>query len=282
MSGSIERRRIIEKLGEGTVPGHLLFNDFYNRRGDMSAKLARLTEIGTLVVGPKGKLMPAIKFETSTSPWFHVKMPTNRFCMLWHDVYFRHFGFVPRGCRKCWKLVITTHEDPEKQRVSDLFRLRDFLISMNMPSKCGCDVRQYTPSRYDGFIYSDSLTEGRLYYDMVLPKLKAAFPNATLILKRACTEFEHRFPGSDKWDEQDGWNALEDYLDYIIDTHNQYEFSGLMAHADADTFRFWIEYAHGIGDSSWREALELCGYTTPDDLFFKPVTYHEETDNGSS
>lgn len=282
MSGSIEKRRIIEKLGEGTVPGHLLFNDFYNRPGSVSAKLARLTEIGALVISSKGKLKPAIRFETSTSPWFHIKVPTNRFCMLWHDIYFKHFGFVPKGCLKCWKVVLTTHTDPEKQTVADLFRLKDFLISLNMPSKCGCDVRQYTPSRYDGFIYADSLTEGRLYYDMVEPKLRKVFPEAGIILKRSCTEFEHRYPDSTTWDNKKDWQAAEEYLDYIIDTHDQFEFPGLMAHADADTFRFWIEYAYGIGDSSWREALQLCGYTPPEDLFFKPVTYHEETDNGSS
>lgn len=278
MSGTMERRRFLRKPHEGVTPGHLLFNDFYNRPDSISKTISQLVDRGALVPGTKGKLQTRITAVASVSPWFHIKVPTNRYCSLWHEIYFKHFGIVPTGCMNCWKLVMTTHKQPRRQRVTDLFRLRDLLLSLNMPSKCGCDVRLYTPQRYDGFIYADSLEEGQQYYQVFKPRLLKEFPNGNLILKRSCTEFEHRFGDSRTWDERQDWKAIEHYLDYIIEPHERYDMQGLEIHTDADTFRFWIEYAHSIGDASWKEALKTQGYEVPSRLFFDPVTYHEETD----
>ena len=132
MSVQIVKRTFLAKEQEGSLPGHILFNDFYNRPQVLSAKLAELTAAKVLIPGPRGKLTPAINVHAIASPWFLLKVPVNRSCMLWHEIYFRHFQFVPKGCLRCFKLVLTTHKDPARQKVSDLFRLRDFLLSLNI------------------------------------------------------------------------------------------------------------------------------------------------------
>jgi hypothetical protein len=159
-----------------------------------------------------------------------------------------------------------------------LFKVRDLIASLDMPSKCGVDVRPYTPCRYPGFIYGDSLEEGRVYQRVFSRRFLKLFPKGKVILKRSCTEFEHRFGDSRLWDEKygDAWDAIEDYLDYMIEVADEFQPTGVLEHMDADTFRFWIEYAYGIGDKSWKAALRNQGYKAPSNLFFEPITYHEE------
>lgn len=284
MSGSIQARRVLDKLGEGTRPGHLMFNDFYNRPESISAKLVALVGARTLTIGSKGKMKVNVEPIATISPWYQTKTCTNRVCALYHEIFFRHFAFIPKFCRNCWKIVFTTHHEPDKQKVSDLFRMRDFIEQLAVPGKVGCDTRIYTPSRYSGFIYSDSFDDGEKYYQLFEPRFRELFPDGKVILKRACTEYEHRFGDSKEWDKLEAkWNALEDYLMFFIEPHDEPYFSGLIEHTSADTFRFWIDYAHGIGDESWKEALESQGYVVPDTLFPTLTTYHgEPQDEGMS
>lgn len=82
---------------------------------------------------------------------------------------------------------------------------------------------------------------------------------------------------------EDQWNAIEDYLGFFIEPNDEPYFGGLFEHTQADTFRYWIEYAHGIGDGTWKEALESQGYVVPDTLFPTLTTYHgEPQDEGMS
>jgi hypothetical protein len=277
MAKPIGRRKELEKVGEGRNPGHLTFNDFYNRPESISATIASLVERGSLVKGRNGKLTVNVKPTASVSPWFYIRKSADKQCETWHDLYFDHFDFVHSGCRKCWKVGLLTHHDPKYQTVKDLFKLRDLLLRLNMASKCGVDVRLFTPARYLGFIYNDSLEQGRLCYDTVKPILLDMFPKGDIFLKLGCTEFEHTFGPTNQWAEHiPGWKALEQYMDYIVEPADTSPLYGLMEATEADTLRFWIEYAHCIGDSTWKDALRYQGYKPPENLFFKCITYHEE------
>lgn len=276
MAGAIEKRRIIEKLHEGSMPGHLLFNDFYNRPGRISEKLANLINGEVLGPGTKGKLKVKMLPVGHVSPWYHMETPTMKQCGLWHDIYFKHFGFIPRGCRKCWKTVFKSHTDPNQQYVIDLFRMRDFLQSLRMPSKVGTDIRIYTPDRTNGYIYADSLEQGKMYHSIYSKRFLKEFPNGKVVLKRGCTEYEHRFGNPDEWDFNDQWDAMDEYFDYLIEDHEDLNLRGLVEHSNADTFRFWLERAYSIGDPTWKEAFVSQGYVPPEELFFSPQTYHDE------
>jgi hypothetical protein len=80
--------------------------------------------------------------------------------------------------------------------------------------------------------------------------MKLNFDNPKITLKRGCTEFEDRFGDSSKWDElavQQAFDLTEHYLAHIIEPYDEFAIDGLFQHKDSETFRFWIEYAHGIG-----------------------------------
>jgi hypothetical protein len=276
MRTKIYRRSLIQKLGVGTDPGNLLFNDFYNIPDKFRDRLSDMISKGALSPGHKGKLKINLKAHTLT-PWWTPMVESNRDCTKLHEVFFEFFSIIPRKCRECWKTVVLTDKDPERQYVSDLFKLRDILRSTGFPCKCGVDIRQTTPNRYSGFVYGDSLAQARVYHSTLTELVKGKFKNPKLIVKRGCTEFEEVFRDSSKWDEHtDEFNAIEDYLDYIIETHDVPAMLGYLMANQAETFKFWIDYAHGIGDSTWKEALKSQGYEPPEVLFFKPKTYHEE------
>lgn len=279
MARAPEKRRLIDKIGECSRVGHALFDDFYNRPSSISANLINAVQRDQLILGSKGKFKPNLKPVPAVGPWFQTRTAVNRSCSLWHEFFFELFDFVPRRCRHhCWKTVFVTNALPSREKVSDLFKVRDLLATLDMPSKCGVDVRPYTPCRYPGFIYGDSLEEGRYYHSIFKDRFYEMFPYGNVILKRSCTEFEHRYGDSSKWDEKYGerWDAWEDYLDYLVERPDDPYPHGILDHMDADTFRYWIEYAHGIGDTSWKVALREQGYKAPKSLFFEPVTYHEE------
>lgn len=274
----IQRRRILSKASAGTRPGNLLFNDFYNLSETIRRRLDQLITQRRLIYGSKGRLRPSLAPFDMLLPWWSTRVATDRTCVLYHDVLFTYFDFIPKACRQCWKTVILTHEDPEKQRVSDLFRLRDILQGMALPSKCGVDLRVNTPNRYAGFIYGDSIEQAGVYWDLAREAMKE-FKGSKVVVKRGCTEFEDRFGDSSKWDElakTHAFDVTEHYLNHIIEPYDEFLIEGLFMHKDAETFRFWIEHAHGIGDSTWRQALEDQGYEVPETLFFKPKLYYEE------
>jgi hypothetical protein len=137
----IQRRRILSKESAGSRPGNLLFNDFYNMSESLRSTLTMLISQRRLIYGKKGRLRPSLAPFDTLLPWWSTRVPTDRTCVLYHDVLFDFFGFIPRRCRECWKTVLLTDEDPATQTVVDVFKLRDILTSLALPCKCGVDLR---------------------------------------------------------------------------------------------------------------------------------------------
>lgn len=191
------------------------------------------------------------------SPWCHNKHNIDRKCDLWHTVFFGQFGFIPRGCRACWKISMALTS------VYDLFLLRDFQeVNDQWEGKCGVDRRRYTPARYSGFWYvpmGHSLEEARVYFQTILDALKKEFaPNALypwkIILKRGCTEMEQRSQkdhgfASTEWDTLgEESDPLEDRLEQLLEDneelYEQEQNKDTMTHI----MKYWIEYAYAIND----------------------------------
>lgn len=267
-----------KSFGRGRI-GEQLYNDFWNIPDKIQQVIRELEATNSIERSPhSGKLRPRPSCGVQT-PWFLIKDPPAHHCTLWFNVVFNRLGVFPLGCMNCWKVVVVPHADPQWQRVHDLFRMRDFLIWHQLPSKCGVDVRTITPHRYIGFIYSDSLGVGQNVYNTLKDPFLEEFPGGKIILKRGCTEMERRFGPSDKWQPTRDimeWDKIVNSLFEPPPSIPQPE------HMVADVFRFWIRYAYGIGDPSWREAFRYCGYEPPEDLYTPPVTYHEmEEENGN-
>ena len=259
------------KTGDPTQRfGNLLYRDFWNEDDRIYRTIAQLQTTGTLVRGPHGRYSMKLDPSSINQPWLYIHTAIGRKCTLWHDLYFEHFRLIPEGCLNCWKTVISVSS------VYDLFILRDILTGLSLPSKCGIDARYFTPNKYSGFIYGDSIGQGFEYYRIISEALEGNLDlkgKPRVILKRGCTEFEQEYPHSKTWRLSDAQVMFEKKLDSIfeapIEPTSQQDLI-----AQSRVFSSWIKYAHGIGDKTWKQALIREGYDPPKDLYPPPDTYH--------
>ncbi len=147
------------------------------------------------------------------------------------------------------------------------------MVKLNLPSKIGMDVRDYTHGAWAGFVYTDSLDEGRAHYKIVRKEIPNKIP---VILKRGCTEME-RLEDSDKWDEVpeahiEMERRLLDLFDFDERFYNQ------AAWHKHEIKENWIKHAIKIGDPTAKEVAEK--YSNDPNIWkrlvVESVTYHEE------
>lgn len=255
-------------------------------------KVRKLLNRGQFKIGPSGRLEPTSPKGSLATPWVFTNFDARRkFCNHWNSIYCGEFDLIPRFCRfNCWKTVIYP------RNVYETFLLHDVLRSLNLPSKCGADRRNYTYRKmqngtvcgaWGGYIYGDTLEQGREYYTQIRKAVDEIIsPDIDIILKRGCTEMERLKP-SDTWDDYtDGDKALELQLDDVFHfeelTFNQ------AAWTVRDVKEGWILRAIEMADPTVEQTLTAYGEgVTLADLTVKSITYHnddprvkKENDNG--
>ncbi len=223
------------------------------------------------MIGSSGRLEPIRPKGTVGSPWAFTNFDARRkFCSHWNHVYCSKFDLIPRFCRfNCWKTVVYP------RCVSELLQLADILRSLNLPSKCGSDLREYTYAAWGGYIYGDTLEQGREYYAQIREVVdKVMSPDVRIILKRGCTEMERLRP-SNEWDDYtEDEKALEFQLDDLFH-FAEIDFTQA-AWNIRDVKEGWILRAISIGDPSVEQALADYSHGTKlADLIVQSVTYHE-------
>jgi hypothetical protein len=239
--------------------------------GDIFEPLRPLLATGRMVLDSKtGKIR--YKHECLAdwdSPWLHVKHHPEAHCGLWHRVMFDYFKFVPSGCMTCWKVVI------RPRYIEDLFKLLEMQLEMDVPSKCGTELRPNVFGAYGGYFYQRSMEEGQERYEQVMKKYKEYGIKLLIgrdgkevkpLLKRACTEFEMELGPSDKWIQTKEQMALEK----IISKHVHVVSLGQPNVNKPHVVKEWIEQAYSLGDPTvWQ--------FNDNKPFFKDyVTYHKE------
>lgn len=221
-------------------------------------KMGRITENilqnSNMVIRPEtGKLGGLYKSTSYNTPWIHFHHTTVRHCGIWNRVYFRSYGHIPKFCRyHCWKTVI------KPTTVKELFMLHDLMQSLNWPSKCGIDVRDYTPGPYAGFVYADSLKEGQSYCRAMKKHVAEAIgDHVAVLLKRGCTEMEQAKP-SDQWDD---WGPNDELLERKLDDiYMKEEADGKQGYWLQNVIkRKWVRHAMSIGDETWKEITDASG-----------------------
>jgi hypothetical protein len=238
----------------------------------------------------EGKIEPVAPGAAVNSPWVFIAKGRHKFCGIYNHVMCQAHQLIPTYCRfKCWKTVI------KPRNLKELFGLYEVLTALQLPSKCGMDLRDYTFGAWAGFIYACSLPEGRRYHAKILQALKdrfgenevsdksADFPQQiTAILKRGCTEMEALKP-SDKWNE-----ASEDELVLEGQIEDMYAHDDHDAHQSQwvknDIMERWIYRAIEIGDPTAREMAERYSADPNvwDKLVVHSVTYHDQLAPGES
>ena len=222
-----------------------------------------------------GKICAVVKGMAWDTPWHHVVHSAFLDCQRWHKILFDLFsltmppgqGFVPSACQQCWKVVV------RPKTLLKLFSLLDLQKYLNLPSKCGMEVRPYVNGLYGGYFYNHSLEQGIECYKTVREKVNET-PNlgesTPVILKRACTEFEMRLGDSSKW-------VVTPHQLRIETTVNKWFVRNDVTrqqppHAISNVHRKWIEYAYMNGDETYK-------LFTDGKPLYKPVeTYHHLAD----
>jgi hypothetical protein len=148
----------------------------------------------------------------------------------------------------CWKVVVVP------KTLKALFQLLDIqrrMVSQNPYCwcKCGVEVRADVERNYGGYFYTNSQEEGlirlREVRANVLPLLGA---DTTIILKRACTEYERKYGPSNEWDKlrTEQHEILEERLNEIFTPG--YEELSNSPFMQAHTLVKWIKFAADRGD----------------------------------
>lgn len=216
-----------------------------------------------------GKLFCQIKPGISSTPWHHVKHAHWCRCNMWHTVMFSivfpKIGekWVPSKCQGCWKVVV------RPKTVKQLFALLAVQKRIDVPSKCGIEIRRTTSSNYGGYFYTRSLQEGLERYEQVRDEVNAddqLGPDVDVLLKRGCTEFEHACGPSDGWTVTERQLQVERLVErfIILDDVEARQPELLINH----THRQWIEFAFERGDMTYLE------FTAGEPLTPKYKTYH--------
>jgi len=200
-------------------------------------------------------------------PWIYKNVkPTSTFlnCIKWHHVVFGCFGCIPRECFSCYKVVV------RPRNIIELLALNEVQEELDVPCKCGTEIREYVTAMYGGYFYTNSLEEGKERYNQVRKLVDERIsPDTPVYLKRACTEFEVKFGDSDKWVVDPNEKFYSKWIDeHFEDTcfRNDYKQTDYIK---LDTILRWVKYAAQNGDMSY---LEL---TDGEPMFELPITYHE-------
>lgn len=216
--------------------------------------------------------IPGIGWDT---PWHHVSSDHFLDCQTWHRVLFDLFSrtmppgsqFVPTGCQNCWKVVV------RPKTLLGLFALLHIELRMDVPSKCGIEIRETVHGLYGGYFYTHSLEEGIERYKAVREAVSAEKnlgPETTVLLKRACTEYEMLVGDSDKWEVTDEQRRIELLVNrWYVRDHTMVEQPDCVKKR---VHRKWIEWAFANGDSTY------LNFTNGEPLYKPYVTYHHLAD----
>jgi len=259
--------------------------EYFNAH-DILTLLAPLLDGGNFYLRPEdGKAKAKIVTLPRDTPWVHVKYRVENDCGLWHQLTFNGIvknlptisQFVPRGCQSCWKVVV------KPRTVQQLFNLHEVQKKMDISSKCGIEIRPAVSELYGGYFYNRSLEEGLECYDLVKKEMLENNKLAPLvdevdddgrttriILKRACTEFEHLLGDSSKWEVTPEQNFIEDLIEKNVISENPKFLQP--DNLKCNVKKRWIEFAYANGDETYRY------YTGGKTLYPPYVTYHQKKD----
>ena len=236
------------------------------------------------------KIVPKDRSKPAIAPWLYIRPHKEMKCGMWHQIMFKHFNIMAKGCLKCWKVVV------KPRTVKELFELSKYQSDVyNKPCKCGIEIRKFVFGNYGGYFYNTSLEEGLETYNRVLADMaRYIFTDLSMEeieeqglvrLKRACTEYELKFGDSSKWEDGgeygnmdwDRWANVEAMVEHNVqitnpddptDSSETVKQAGIVKVA---VVRGWLDFAYDRGDES------VLDFNEPDRYFYTPsITYHNK------
>jgi len=246
---------------------------------DVLGPINRLLDEGRL----KAKIVNGelkVKLERMVSgsgPWINTRVGNDRLCAKWLGIYFKFYRFIPKGCRHCWKVVWTG------KTIEQLFKIKEIQKEMDLVSKCGIERRPDTGKlgHYQGFWYTPldgGLKGARELWRQVKDRLmkEPLLAPVELVLKRGCTEMEHQWHPTDRWDELAAaymWDRDEALCDSIFE--DEYNFWKEPTVVQVSVMKTWIEYAAAHKDPT---VEKFCDKSIVHEVLRYDKSIHSERD----
>lgn len=251
----------------------------YLQKNNLILKLAAMFKAeGYKIRFKDGKIFAEhtpVPFQT----WHYAGPRGLRDCNRYHSIIYKHLGFIPKRCHRCFKVVV------RMKYVRQLFEMCDIQNNElnDYSSKCGTEDRAYVHGNYGAYFYTDSLNEGLDRFSVVQKVVRENSilnweekdhmtgemkPTCTVILKRACTEFEHSFGESNNWKVYQDNIELEELLDkYLVPpppVMGMYPLQINYAHMA------WLCKAYSWGDPT------VFYYNNNEPMMQELITYHDK------
>jgi len=239
---------------------------------ELASAVGAMISSGRVVKRDSQKLGGPILALQHDTPWIFVGRAHQPHCGEWNKDYWQKFRLIPRFCReRCHKVVVKI------RTVKELFSFWELMETLGEPGKLGLDKRAYTFGPYAAFFYTSGMEEGLQRYAQVRAVVDESLEdgkNLGVILKKGCTEMEHKlFKGiaSDAWG-----SATEEHIvsEMMIDdmVERVEDLSEQPPWLQNYVAFHWLAHAHAIGDSTYYEVVEKFGCG---DMFGDPPkTYH--------
>ena len=212
---------------------------------DLIEPIRMLLDRGVYKFNPAGKLEADLRVKPET-PWVHIRQDPLKNCGLWHQIWFNYYNIVPSYCQNCWKVVA------RPTTLTEMFVLYEIMRGLDLPSKLGIERRYSVPALYGAYFYNNSPEEGqRCFEDIQRICHDRIGPHVKVILKRGCTEFEHKFGDSSKWEVTENQKQLERRLEDLFAEQPKIHDQGpeLIRHIMAN----WVRFAYAQGDPTASE-----------------------------
>lgn len=211
-------------------------------------------------------------------PWIFIKSGYQPNCDIWNHEYWQKLKLLPEFCRlHCHKIVV------KPTTIYELHTLYGIMQALDFPSKLGMDKRDYTFGPYAAFFYCTSMKEGLGKYQDLKKILEDKLPSIfnrhprqgeAIILKKGCTEMEHRRFSGKRSDEWGFPSASEEQREMLYnDIVKSIEDKTVQPDWVKNAIYFtWLATAHAIGDVTYYDVIKEIG--VPDLFGDPPVTYH--------
>jgi hypothetical protein len=220
-------------------------------KNTVEENLRRAIEMGRVVEKENGTLGLPGGLKSNLN-WMFVAHGPSLHCNFLMDFMFDQAyaqSAMPLGCSSCYKVKVVL------RTLRELVAGWELGKRINCRSKWGTDLNNpYSQNIYAGYFYISGLETARALYEVV----RAAFdadpnlgPDASMTIKRGCSEYEAKLGPSDQYTFTPGMSELEaDLLDRFSEQKSDYQPSLVLAH--------WIETAFRIGDDTY---LDFTGGT---------------------
>lgn len=200
----------------------------------------------------------------ANTPWCHTASSWDKHCSLDHNIIFNNWGIIHPRCIECWKVVVTP------RTFHELMLLEQLEAQLGFDSKCGIEMRDYTPKFYGGYFYNSSLDAGRARWKEVKDAVSEFISPEVgegVILKRGCTEYEMINGPSLYWTVNPDQKRLLDMIEAFVDVKRGHGEQSMMLKRNVHLK--WLLWAHFIGDMTYKD------YNGGQSLFPGYVKYHE-------